>query len=160
MNVSNLSLVLTRPEVTGALSIIRSDLSRVGKIRLEKSITTTADMLEAMQPNNPPFVKIERTKHMLKRFGVVFILEGPTIIQDVVRFVGEHMDPSKCDKQTLRYRLWDLGFFPLPVLMPDGKEYFFNGLHRTKSVEEFLRQAPVILNGHYEKLVGRLVNTQ
>ncbi|MDD5164964.1 MAG: hypothetical protein PHG25_00270 [Candidatus Pacebacteria bacterium] len=150
----NLSLVLTKPEGTGFLDTARVELPHVGKVVLEKSVTITEEMLRVMYPNDTDEERSVNHPHMLGKTCVVFVLEGQNIVNDLFVFVGKDRNPEMCDPRSLRYRVWNSGFFPLPVLMPSNKEYYFNGFHRVKTAEEFHLQAPIILNGSYDVLVN------
>ncbi len=149
------TLVLTKPEAKGQLKTTREELPQVGKVSLEKTVTITEPMIKVMEhPDESEFVKAARRQHLLGRIGIVFVIEGSNIIEDVVTFVGKETNPEKCHPRSLRFRAWNNGDFPLPVLMPNNEEYHFNGFHRTTNDEEFKKQGPVILNGDYERLVS------
>jgi nucleoside diphosphate kinase len=150
---TNKTLVLVKPEATGFLDFVRQCLPQVGTVLLEKAVTITEEIIRTMYPNNTEFEEEVCRAYFLGKTCAVFILEGPDIIEDVVRFVGEDVNPEKCHPRSLRYNFWNNGYFPFPVLMRNNKEYYFNGVHRTKSAEEFKSQASVILNGEYEKLM-------
>ena len=150
-----LTLVLTKPEVLEIrMDEVRKDLKIVGPIVLEEVVEITETMIKVMYPNDSEHQRKVNLEYLRGKKVRAFVLEGPNIIEDVVTFVGKETNPERCHPRSLRFRACSNWDFPLPVLMPDDTEYYFNGFHRTKTAEEFEQQAPVILNGSFHKLVS------
>ena len=134
------TLYFIKPDAYDHREIIGKEITARFRIIQRAIILLNEEIIQALYPcdiNKPYFSAI--IQYLTQHHCNLGVVEGEDIRKKFLEFAGEQPIPDECAPHTIRYR-FSRGF----VFLGDGNYITMNAIHRTKDLEEFLRDIELL----------------